>query len=172
MPALPYTYIGLVNGDTSVVFRGSLATTATSSSSVGDYPITVGTLAATGNYTVGTYNPRTLTIAKADITVTPYDVTYDGNVHNATGTTLTGLVINSAHTNAGISGSIIGGGKRDGSDIIKLGGPADVRAIFTWARHFDFGPPFAGDPWDDRPTLGRVDNSWVILAVWVTAAGS
>ena len=49
-----------------------------------------------------------------------------------------------------------GGGKRDGSDmdVFKLGGPADVRAIFTRARHFDFGPPFAGDPWDDRPTLG------------------
>ena len=102
VPALTYTYTGLVNGDTSVVFSGSLVATATSSSSVGDYPITVGTLAATGNYTVGTYNPSTLTIAKADITVTPYDVTYDGNVHNATGTTLTGLVINSAHTNAGI----------------------------------------------------------------------
>ena len=43
--------------------------------------------------------------------------------------------------------------KRDRSDIVKLGGPADVRAIFTRARHFDFGPPFAGDPWDDRPTL-------------------
>src|SRR5208283_2091202 len=38
--------------------------------------------------------------------------------------------------------------------ILKLGGPADVRAIFNRARHFDFGPPFAGDPWDDRPTLG------------------
>ena len=45
-----------------------------------------------------------------------------------------------------------GSGKRDGS--VKLGGPADVRAIFNRARHFDFGPPFAGDPWDDRPTLG------------------
>ena len=103
VPALTYTYTGLVNGDTSVVFGGSLATTATSSSSVGGYPITAGTLAATGNYTVGTYNPSTLTIAKADtfITVTPYGVTYDGNVHNATGTSLPGLVIKSAHTNAG-----------------------------------------------------------------------
>ena len=44
--------------------------------------------------------------------------------------------------------------KRDGSNIVKLGGPADVRATFTRARHFDFGPPFAGDPWDGRPTLG------------------
>ena len=40
----------------------------------------------------------------------------------------------------------IGKRKRDRSDIVKLGGPADVRAIFTRARHFDFGPPFAGDP--------------------------
>ncbi len=103
VPALTYTYTGLANGDTSATFNGSLVTAATSSSSVGDYPITVGTLVATGNYTVGTYNPSILTIAKADtiITVTPYSVTYDGNVHNASGTSLTGLVINSAHTNAG-----------------------------------------------------------------------
>jgi hypothetical protein len=45
-------------------------------------------------------------------------------------------------------------GKRDRYDIVKLGSRADVGAIFTRARHFDFGPPFAGDPWDDRPTLG------------------
>ena len=103
VPAMTYTYSGLVNNDTSVVLNGSLATTATSSSSVGDYAITQGTLVATGNYTIGTYNPSILTIAKADtiVTVTPYGVTYDGNVHNATGTSLTGLVINSAHINAG-----------------------------------------------------------------------
>src|SRR5271157_963509 len=41
-----------------------------------------------------------------------------------------------------------------GTGPVKLGGPADVRAIFTRARHSDFGPHFAGDPWDDRPTLG------------------
>ena len=48
----------------------------------------------------------------------------------------------------------LGTGKRDRYDIVKLGSRADVGAIFTRARHFDFGPPFAGDPWDDRPTLG------------------
>jgi hypothetical protein len=53
-----------------------------------------------------------------------------------------------------LSGSFYGLRKRDRSDIVKLGDPADVRAIFTRARHFDFGPPFAGDPWGDRPTLG------------------
>ena len=41
-------------------------------------------------------------------------------------------------------------GKRDRYDIVKLGSRADVGAIFTRARHFDFGPPFAGDPWDDK----------------------
>ncbi len=50
VPALTYTYTGLVNGDPSATFSGGLATTATSSSSVGIYPITQGTLAATGNY--------------------------------------------------------------------------------------------------------------------------
>ena len=69
VPALTYTYTGLVNNDTSATFSGSLATTATSSSSVGDYPITVGTLAATGNYTIGTYNPGTLTVKPASLTI-------------------------------------------------------------------------------------------------------
>ena len=103
VPTLTYAYTGLVNGDTSATFTGSAATTATSSSNVGVYPITQGTLTATGNYTINTYDPSILTIAKADtiITVTPYSVSYDGNVHNATGTSNTGLVINSAHINAG-----------------------------------------------------------------------
>ena len=52
--------------------------------------------------------------------------------------------------------------KRDRSDIVKLGGHADVRAIFTRARHFDFGPPFAGDPWDVRPTLGLTFRDFLL----------
>ena len=48
-----------------------------------------------------------------------------------------------------------GSGKRARSDIVKLGGPADVRAIFNRARHFDFGPPFAGDP-DRKRKAGQV----------------
>jgi len=65
VPALIYTYTGLVNGDTSATFNGALATTATSSSSVGGYPITQGTLAAAGNYTIGTFIPGTLTVTMA-----------------------------------------------------------------------------------------------------------
>ncbi|MGA7498407.1 MAG: MBG domain-containing protein, partial [Isosphaeraceae bacterium] len=65
VPALTYTYTGLVNGDTSASFTGSLATTATSSSNVGSYAITQGTLAATGNYTIGTFNPAAPTVGDA-----------------------------------------------------------------------------------------------------------
>jgi MBG domain (YGX type) len=110
VPTLTYTYTGLVNDDTSATFTGSLVTTATSSSNVSDYPITQGTLAATGNYTIDTFNPSTLSIAKTNaiVVVAPYSVTYDGSAHNATGTatgingvSLNGLVVNSAHTNAG-----------------------------------------------------------------------
>ena len=55
---MTYTYTGLVNGNSSATFSGGLATTATSSSSVSSYPITQGTLAATGNYTIGTFRRR------------------------------------------------------------------------------------------------------------------
>jgi hypothetical protein len=71
VPALTYTYTGLVNGDTSATFTGGLATMATSTCSVGDYPITQGTLAATGNYTIGTFNAGTLTVTPAPLVITP-----------------------------------------------------------------------------------------------------
>ncbi len=70
VPALTYTYTGLVNHDTSAAFAGSLATSATSSSDVANYAITQGTLVATGNYTIGTFNPGTLPITKANQTIT------------------------------------------------------------------------------------------------------
>jgi sugar lactone lactonase YvrE len=75
LPALTYTYTGLVNGDTSATFTGSLATTATSSSAVGTYPVSQGTLAATGNYTIHTFNPGTLTVNQVRLTITANDVT-------------------------------------------------------------------------------------------------
>ena len=71
VPALTYIYTGLVNGDNSATFSGGLATSATSSSSVGGYTITQGTLAATGNYTIGTFNAGTLTVNAAPLTIMP-----------------------------------------------------------------------------------------------------
>ena len=70
VPALTYTYTGLVNGDTITTFSGGVTTTATSSSSVGSYSITEGTLATAGNYTIGTFNPGTLTVNAAPLTIT------------------------------------------------------------------------------------------------------
>jgi hypothetical protein len=93
VPALTYSYTGLVNGDTSAAFTGSLTTTATSSSSVGTYAITQGSLAATGNYTIGTFNPGTLTVNPAALTVTANNrsMTYGGAVPALT-YSYTGLV--------------------------------------------------------------------------------
>ncbi len=62
VPSLTYTYMGLVNGDKSATFSGKLATTATAKSPVGSYPVTEGTLTATGNYTIGAFKPGTLTV--------------------------------------------------------------------------------------------------------------
>ena len=69
LPTLTYTYSGLVNGDTSSVFSGALATAATSSSNVGAYAITLGTLSAGSNYAIN-YTGGTLTINKATLNVT------------------------------------------------------------------------------------------------------
>jgi hypothetical protein len=67
VPALTYHYSGLVNGDSSASFTGGLATTATPSSGVGSYAITQGNLAATGNYTIATFNGGALTVTAAPL---------------------------------------------------------------------------------------------------------
>ena len=69
VPALTYTYTSLVNGDTGSVLTGALATTATSSSSAGSYPITQGTLSAGANYAI-TFVAGTLTVT-ASTTMSP-----------------------------------------------------------------------------------------------------
>lgn len=52
VPALTYTPSGFVNGDNSAIVVGSLGTTATASSPVGNYPFTLGTLNAGPHYTL------------------------------------------------------------------------------------------------------------------------
>jgi hypothetical protein len=71
VPALTYAVTGLVNGDTAAgVLGGSLATTATTGSPVGGYPITQGTLALTSpNYALA-FTGSTLTVTPAPLTVT------------------------------------------------------------------------------------------------------
>ncbi len=92
IPALTFTDTGAVAGGTTPAFTGSLTTTATPSSSIGNYPITQGSLAATGNYTIGIFNPGVLAIGGATpkITVSDPGGVYNGLPYTATAT-VTGL---------------------------------------------------------------------------------
>ena len=70
LPALAASYSGFVNGDTasSLTTLPALATTATASSPVGSYSITVSG-AASPNYTIS-YASGTLTVNPAALTIT------------------------------------------------------------------------------------------------------
>ena len=71
VPALTFTATGFVNGDTAASLPGSLATVATSTSPVGSFDITLGTLGNLGeseNTNESNYN---ITYVDADLTVTP-----------------------------------------------------------------------------------------------------
>ncbi|MEB2787111.1 MBG domain-containing protein, partial [Algoriphagus persicinus] len=70
-PALTFTYTGLTNGDTKVTTEPSISTTATKSSSVGTYPITLEG-GSDDNYTITLVN-GTLTVGKKAVTITADD---------------------------------------------------------------------------------------------------
>jgi hypothetical protein len=65
VPALTCRHTGLAHGGAGAALTGGPAATATSGSTVGDYPITQGALAATGNYSTGTCNGGTLALSAA-----------------------------------------------------------------------------------------------------------
>lgn len=92
-PPFTFTTTGLVNNDTVAVLTGTLATTATSASNVGSYPITQGSLSPNGNYTITTFNNGTLSITPAPLTIRVNDATRPLNTPNPTFTfTVLGLV--------------------------------------------------------------------------------
>jgi MBG domain (YGX type) len=66
-PAFTYAVGGLPNGDTSIIFTGSLSRTP--GENVGTYPITIGSLSAGGNYSIG-YTGNFLTITKSSQQIT------------------------------------------------------------------------------------------------------
>ncbi|WP_194383028.1 MBG domain-containing protein, partial [Belliella aquatica] len=90
-PTLTFTYLGLVNGDTQVATEPSITTTATSSSNVGTYPITLsGGLDA--NYDITLVN-GTLTVGQKAVTITAENQSKVYGEENPTLTfTYTGLV--------------------------------------------------------------------------------
>ncbi|WP_226389679.1 MBG domain-containing protein [Penaeicola halotolerans] len=72
-PTLTFSYTGLVNGDTEVTTLPSISTTATASSAVGSYAITLAD-AADANYDIS-YTSGTLTIIQAVPNLTWNDIT-------------------------------------------------------------------------------------------------
>ncbi|MGD0093148.1 MAG: MBG domain-containing protein, partial [Planctomycetota bacterium] len=114
-PALTYTYTGLANGDASAAFTGALATTATANPGVGTYAITQNTLAATGNYSIGTFNGANLSVTAASLTVTAdakskvygaanpaLTYTYTGLANGDTSAAFTGALATTAAANSGV----------------------------------------------------------------------
>ena len=99
---------GFVNGESSSVVSGSasFSGTATTAVNAGTYTITpaAGTLSAT-NYDFATFNPGTLTINKAHLTVTAdaKNKTYDGQVFTAFTAGVTGFV--NGESSSVVSGS-------------------------------------------------------------------
>ena len=81
LPSMTYTNSTLVNGDTSSIFSGSLATTATANSPGGYYPIAIGSLTTNSNYSVSSFSngilseseQYTTTVTTSSDTNDPYD---------------------------------------------------------------------------------------------------
>jgi hypothetical protein len=86
MPFLTYAASGFVNGDSASLLTGLLATTATSTSPVGTYPFTLGSLAAGANYTLSlSANPPTFAVTPASsLTLSPATL-IPGAVHSSYG---------------------------------------------------------------------------------------
>jgi hypothetical protein len=76
VPALSYAPTGFVNGDSASLLSGALGTTATTASPVGAYALTLGSLAAGGNYTLAlAANAPTFAVTPATLTVTANNAT-------------------------------------------------------------------------------------------------
>lgn len=111
-PTLTYTYSGNVSGETPE-FSGALTTNATTSSSVGSYDITQGTLAlangtnfTTSNYTLS-YTKASLTITRAKTATTGacLNPTYNGSAQNLAGNGTNVTYTNNSQTNRKASGT-------------------------------------------------------------------
>ncbi|SAI65314.1 Heme:hemopexin utilization protein A [Bordetella ansorpii] len=90
-PAFTYTVggAGLVGSDT---LTGALASTANAASDVGNYGITIGTLAASDNYDITSFTGGTLTVGKRAISIVANDLSRDyGDANPALTYTVGGL---------------------------------------------------------------------------------
>jgi hypothetical protein len=137
VPALSYTYSGLVNNDSEASFSGNVTTTATSISNVGSYGISQANLAATGNYTIASYVSANVAITPAPLTIT---AAADSKVYGST-TTASGVTYSSNGVAVGSMGYTVSGlvsGLTDsvtGATITSTGGvaTASVNGGMTYA---------------------------------------
>jgi len=117
LPALSETEAGFVNGDSASLLTGALGTTATTTSGVGNYAFTLGTLSAGANYTLAlSASPPTFAINPAVLTVNPtagqskvygaavpaLTETEAGFVNGDSASLLTGALATSATTTSGV----------------------------------------------------------------------
>ncbi|MEB2786752.1 MBG domain-containing protein, partial [Algoriphagus persicinus] len=138
-PTLTFTYTGLTNGDAKVTTEPSISTTATQSSNVGTYPITLEG-GSDDNYTI-TLVSGTLTVGKKAVTITADDKSKTYGEANPTLTfTYTGLTNGDAKvatepsisttatqsSNAGVYPIALGGGSDDNYTITLVSGTLTV----------------------------------------------
>ena len=135
-PPLTYTVTGFVNGDTSTILTGApnLSTTATLSSLVGTYPITItqGTLAATSNYTFALVNGvlQVTYVGTQTITFSPIaNVTYGAAPFTVNASASSGLPVTISivsGSNVSLSGNT--STLTDGTVTITGAGPVSLQA--------------------------------------------
>ncbi|WP_332911581.1 MBG domain-containing protein, partial [Algoriphagus boritolerans] len=138
-PALTFTYSGLVNGDTKVSTEPSIATTATQSSNVGTYPITL-TGGMDDNYEI-TLVDGELEITKAGVTITATNQTkvygeanptltfsYSGLVNGDTKVTTEPSIATTATLNSGVGvySITLEGGSDDNYTITLVNGTLTI----------------------------------------------
>jgi hypothetical protein len=153
VPALTATYTGFVNGDdaSSLTTPPTITTTASPASPAGNYPITASG-AVDPSYTI-TYQPGTLTVGKAPLTVTADDqfmplggplpaltVTYTGFVNGDDASSLTSqpTAMTPAHANspAGTYPIMVNGGSSPNYTFTYVNGILSVgKAILTIAAN-------------------------------------
>ena len=180
-PALTAGYSGFVNGDTAASLDTpvSLSTSASASSGVGSYAINASG-AADANYNI-THINGTLTITRANLTVTadnksrqinqpnpPLTATYTGFVNGDTASSLDSPVaLSTTATQSSPVGSypIAASGAADANyTITHVNGTLTVTAIPTFSVKINFQPTGAPVPAgylpDDGPLFGNRGNGY------------
>jgi hypothetical protein len=137
VPTLAYTPSGFINGDAASSLTGALGTTATTTSPVGSYAFTLGTLNAGPNYTVAlAANPPTFAVTPAPLTITVNNATkIQGQANPAFTVSYCGFVL-------GQDASVLGGaltfsttattGSQPGTYTVTAGGQSDSNYAITF----------------------------------------